>query len=218
MLIWLWHNKEWILLGCGFALFIALADWVRRGGLAVARFSQRSPMDQPRPEILVLSAWAGELPIKSVATALPRLGSDLIPTCLARFKFLSNDRDQNNHQLKASIDYIDIACADAHFGALETTVCRVNQACWRPAQDKQSLELILALQVGGRLMALADPQLLPGPANLFCGLFPLNGITEPLARVTLLNLDDGSKWQIDYRLQQSPLMVTEVSSLTPLSD
>jgi hypothetical protein len=63
-----------------------------------------------------------------------------------------------------------------------------------------------------------DPQLQPGPADLFCGLLPINRIIEPLARVTLLDVDDGSKWQIDYRLQQSPLVATEVSTLTPLSD
>ena len=218
MLIWLWNHKGGILFGCGFALFIALADWIRRRRLAMARSSPRSAMDQHAPKILVLPAWAGELPIKSVATALPRLGSDSIPTCLARFKLLSSGQDKKDHQLKASINYIDSTFIDAHSGTLETTVCHVNQACWRPAQNKQSLELILALQVGGRLMALQDPQVEPGAATLFCGLFPINAITEPLARVTLLDVDDGSKWQIDYRLQKSPLMATEVSSLTLLSD
>ncbi len=213
MLIWLWNHKAGILVGFALALFVALADWIRRRRLAIARSSQRSAMDQRRPKILILPAWAGELPIKSVATALPRLGSDSIPTCLARFKLLSSGQGEKNHQLKASINYID-----AHSGPLETTVCRVDQACWRPAQNKQSLELILALQVGGRLMALQDPQVEPGAASPFCGLFPINATTEPLARVTLLDVDNGSKWQIDYRLQKSPLMATEVSSLTLLSD
>jgi hypothetical protein len=213
MLIWLWYHKEGISLGSGLALLMALADWIRRRRLAMARSSQRSARDQHAPTILVLPAWAGELPIKSVAAALPRLGSDSISTCLARFKLLSNGQDEKHHQLKASINYID-----AHSGALETTVCHVNQACWRPAQNKQSFELILALQVGGRLMALQDPGVEPGAAYPFCGLFPINAFTEPLARVTLLDVDDGSKWQIDYKLQQSPLMATEVSSLTLLSD
>lgn len=218
MLIWLWNHKEWILLGCGLALLMALADWIRRRRLAMVRSSQRSGMDQHGPKILVLPAWAGELPIKSLAAALPRLGSDSIPTCLARFKFLSSGQDKRDHQLKASINYIDSTFADANSGGIETTVCRVTQACWRSAQNKHSLELILALQVGGRLMALQDPQAEPDPANLFCGLFPINTITEPLVRVTLLDVDDGSKWQIDYRLQKSPLMATEVSSLRPLGD
>ncbi len=71
MLIWLWNHKEWILL---FPLFIALADGIRRRRIAMARGSQRAAMDQQRPKILVLPAWTGELPIKSVATELPRLG------------------------------------------------------------------------------------------------------------------------------------------------
>ncbi len=218
MLIWLWNHKEGILLGGGLALFIALADWIRRRRLAMARSSQRSARGQHGSKILVLPAWAGELPIRSVAMALPRLGSDSIPTCLARFKLLSSGLDEKDHPLKASIDYIDCTCIDADSGTLETTVCHVNQACWRPAQNKESRELILALQVGGRLMALQDPQAEPGAADLFCGLFPLTGITEPLARVTLLDVDDGSTWQIDYRLQKSPLMATEVSRLTLLSN
>jgi hypothetical protein len=216
MLIWLWNHKEWMLLGCGLALFMALAEWIRRRRVAMVRSSRRGGMDQHEPKILVLSAWAGELPIKSLATAIPRLGSDSVPTCLARFKFLSGG-PKRERQLKASINYIDSAFADASSGGIETTVCRVTQACWRPAQNKQSLELILALQVGGRLMALQDPEAELGPANPFCGLFPINAITEPLARVTLLDIDDGSKWQIDYRLQKSPLRATEISSLTPLS-
>jgi hypothetical protein len=218
MLIWLWNHKEGISLVCGLALFMALADWIRRRRLPMASPSQRSAMDQHRPKLLVLPVWAGELPIKSIATALPRIGSDSIPTCLARFKLLSSGQDEKDRQLKASINYIDSTFTDAHSGTLEITVCHVNQACWRPAQNKQSLELILALQVGGRLMALQDPQAEQGTANPFCGLFPINAITEPLARVTLLDVDDGSKWQIDYRLQKSPLMATEVSSLTLLSD
>ena len=218
MLIWLWNHKEWILLGCGLVLLIALADWVGRRRVAMVRSSRRSGMDQHGPKIMVLPAWAGELPIKSLATGIPRLGSDSVPTCLARFKFLSGGQDERERQLKASINYIDSAFADASSGGIETTVCRVTQACWRPAQNKQSLELILALQVGGRLMALQDPEAEPGPAKPFCGLFPIDAITEPLVRVTLLDIDDGSKWQIDYRLQKSPLMATEISSLTPLSD
>ena len=67
-------------------------------------------------------------------------------------------------------------------------------------------------------MALQDPQVKPGEAKLFCGLFPINSITEPSARVTLLDVDDGSKWQIDFRLQESPLMASEVSSLTLISE
>src|SRR5271165_4803888 len=213
MLNWLGNHQVWLLFGCGIALLIALADWIRRRRLARAGSPQRSAMHQHR-EILVLPAWAGELPVKSFAAPLPRLGRDSIPTCLVRFKVMSSDQGKKDHRLKASINYIDSKSIDAHSRALETTICRVNQACWRPAQNRQSLELILALQVGGRLMALQDPQVEPGPANQVCGLFPINGIKEPLARVTLLDADDGSKWQIDYRLHQSPLMVTEVSSLT----
>ena len=218
MLIWLWNHKAGISLGSGLALFMALAGWIRRSTLAPARRSQRSAMDQHKPTLLVLPAWTGELPIKSVAMALPRTGSDSIPTCLARFKLLSSGQDVKDRQLKASINYIDSTFVDAHSGAVETTVCRVDEACWRPAQNKQSLELILALQVGGRLMALQDPQAKSGAANLLCGLFPINEIAELLARVTLLDVDDGSKWQIDYRLQKSPLMATEVSRLTLLSE
>ncbi len=218
MLIWLWNQKGWILSGCGVALFMGLADWIRRRRVAMAGSSERSAIRRHRPEIIVLPAWAGQLPIKSLGAPLPRLGCDSIPTCLARFKFSCNDQDKKDHQLKASIKYIDATSIGAHSRTLETTVCRVNQACWRPAQNMQSLELILALQVGGRLMALQDPPAEPGPANPVCGLFPIDAITEPLARVTLFNVDDGSKWQIDYRLHQSPLMATEVSSLTPLSD
>lgn len=212
MLTWLWYHKEGILLGSGLALLMAVADWIRRRRLARTRSSQHPVRDQHGPKILVLPAWAGELPIKSVAAALPRLGGDSIATCLARFKLLSSGEDEKRHQLKASINYID-----AHSGALETTVCHVNQACLRPAQNKQSLELILALQVGGRLMALQDPGVEPDASNPVCGLFPINATAEPLARVTLLDVDDGSKWQIDYKLQKSPLMATEVSGLTLVS-
>jgi hypothetical protein len=218
MLIWLWNHKGGISFGCALALFIALAYWIRRRRLTVAGSSQLSAMAQQGAKILVLPACSVELPIKSVATALPRLGSDSIPTCLARFKLLSSGPGEQNHKLKASIEYIDSTFTDAHSGALETTVCRVNQAAWRSTQNKQSLELILALKVGGRLMALQDGQIEPGASSLFCGLFPINTMTEPLARVTLLDVDEGSKWQIDFRLQKSPLMATEVSSLTRLSD
>ncbi len=210
--------QGWILLGLGLALLIALADWIRRRRLARTRSSQGSRTDQHGPKILVLPAWAGELPIKSLATAIPRLGSDSIPTCLARFKFLSSGQDKKDHKLKASIRYIDSTFAGANSDVIETTVCHVTQACWRTADTRHSVELILALQVGGRLMALQDPQAELGPADLFCGLFPINAMTEPLARVTLLDVEAGSKWQIDYRLQKSPLMATEVSSLTPLTE
>jgi hypothetical protein len=69
MLIWLWNHKEGISLVCGLALFMALADWIRRRRLPMASPSQRSAMDQHRPKLLVLPVWAGELPIKSIATA-----------------------------------------------------------------------------------------------------------------------------------------------------
>ena len=190
MLIWLWNHKEWILF---FSLFIALADGVRRRRLAMARRSQLAAMDQQKVRIRVLPAWAGELPTKSVAVELPRLGGDSVPTCLARFQFLSSSQAKEHPHLKASITYFDSTYIDADFGTLETTACRVNQACWRPTQGEKSLELILALQVGGRLMALQDSQFQPSPVNTSCGLFPINGVTEPLARVTLLDVDDGSK-------------------------
>ena len=65
-------------------------------------------------------------------------------------------------------------------------------------------------------MALQDPRVEPGPVDPECGLFPVHANADPLARVTLVDLRDGSMWQIDYKVQSSPLMATETSGLTSI--
>jgi hypothetical protein len=187
--------------------------------------SEIAPLSEEggRPRIFSLPPGIEDLSVETFGGAAAHFNRDHISTFLARFKLVADDRGGIGHEISASIEYVDRFRVPHRRFVVENIVLRVGRGYWKGAggtvqiiEEGGTLELVVGFIVDARPYALLELRGDRPPSGPSFQAVPVVSNSEPIVRVTLVDIHYGWRWRIDYSMRLFPVDLREESRLIAL--
>jgi hypothetical protein len=181
------------------------------------------PDSEGRPRIFTLPPVIEALSAESFHGAVAHFNREPITSYIARFKLAADDSNGVGHELTASIEYRELVRIPHRRGPVERLALRVGQAFWKEKGGEnqiirmgETLDLVIGLIVDSRLQALFELRGTQLPNGSQYQAVPIVVGSDPIARVTLVDVHYGWEWRVDYRMHQYPIDLRQESKLIPI--